>query len=94
MKNINKLKLTPEQVKQINYWVEFRAKRDYTKSQREYSYSKWYLGGKGWGVICQGGVGQLLVLCWYHHQFKPNSGEWRPKIIINNLLNELKKGNI
>ena len=88
------VKLSHEQLRQIDNWVEFRAKRDYSKQQRDFSYQKWHLGGRGWNKICQGGVGQMLVLCWYHHQFKPNSSEWRPKIIIDALLNELSKGEI
>ncbi|WP_109745156.1 hypothetical protein [Arcicella aurantiaca] len=88
------VKLSPEQKKQIDTWVEFRAKRDFTKEQRDFSYQKWYKGGRGWNKICQGGVGQMLILCWYHHQFKPNSNEWRPSIMINCLLNKLSNGKI
>ncbi|WP_461141257.1 hypothetical protein [Spirosoma pomorum] len=41
------LKLTPEQRKQLSYWVDFRAKRDYTRQQRDHSYQQWYKGGGG-----------------------------------------------
>ena len=86
--------LSSEQLKLIDMWCEFRAKRDYTKDQRHFSYKKWHKGGRGWNKVRQGGTGQTLILCWYHHQFKPNSKEWRPSIIIKSLLNELSKGTI
>lgn len=83
------MKLTEIQIKLIESWLVIQAKVDYTRSQREHSYRRWAKGGKGWNPIRQGGSGIMLVLCWYHHYYKVNSAEWRPKIIINQLLIEL-----
>ena len=85
------MSLTNEQVRKIDLWVEVTAKRDFTKEQRDFSYQKWAKGGKGWFLARQGGVGVMLMLCWYHHIYKLGSAEWRPKIIINALITELEK---
>ncbi|GAB3753916.1 hypothetical protein [Spirosoma pomorum] len=87
------IKLTPEQKKQLSDWVDNRAKRNYTRAQWDESYQQWHRGGRGWKTCGEGGTGIMIILCWYHHQFKPGSKEWRPKIILTALLKEIQKEN-
>lgn len=83
--------LDKEQIRKIDLWVEVSANRNFSREQRDFSYQKWAKGGKGWNVARQGGVGVMLMLCWYHHEYKPKSAEWRPKVIIGALVAELSQ---
>ncbi len=83
--------LTTEQISKIEEWVEVSTHQSFSKEQRFFSYQKWAKGGRGWNVAQQGGKGVMLMLCWYHHVFKPKSAEWRPKVIISALVAELSQ---
>lgn len=80
--------LTKEQRTEINDFL-FNLP-SFTREQYWESYQNWFRGGRGWFPIQQGGSGQMIALMWYQHRHKPGSKEWRPRIIINALLEAVK----
>ncbi len=82
-------KLTEAERKSINAFLPTQT--NFTKDQYWTSYQNWWRGGRGWHPLQQGGTGQMKALMWYQHRHKPNSKEWRPKIIIEALLAESSK---
>ena len=83
-----RLNLTAEQRTKINDFL-FNHKFNFTRDEYWKSYQNWWRGGRGWQVLQQGGTGQMFALMWYQHRHKPNSKEWRPRIIINALLEQV-----
>lgn len=58
----------------------------FTHEQYDHSYRFWAKGGHGWSrTFATGGTYTMKALMWYHHHHKPNSKEWRPRIIVNAL---------
>lgn len=58
----------------------------FTKTNYEFSYQFWARGGRGWNrTFATGGTYTMKALMWYHHQFRPESHEWRPPVIMNAL---------
>jgi len=79
----------PLSVKNKNIVRVFLRQFSFTRSHYDFSYSRWYMGGRGWDrTFCSGGTDTMNALMWYHHIYKPGSKEWRPKIIMNALCNE------
>jgi len=56
-----------------------------TPEKRDFSYQRWWRGGRAWDVLQEGGTGILRVLYWYHHTHRPGSSEWRPSVILREL---------
>lgn len=83
------MKLTNKEVAVIENWVSYiKNNHTFTREQRDVSYQQWAKGSTGWDCIQQGGTGIMLLLVYYHHVFRVGSKEWRPKIIITDLLTE------
>jgi hypothetical protein len=83
------MELTNEQRWQI--WNFVNSLDGFTRDEYWASYQNWWRGGRGWDCLQLGGTGQMRILMWYQHRYKPNSREWRPKIIIEALLKSATK---
>lgn len=66
----------------------------FTKEQYWASYRNWWRGGNAWEVLHEGGTGQMRALMWYQHYHKPGSKEWRPSVIIRELLAAAKASEV
>lgn len=82
-----KAKLTPEERKAIGEFLF--SQKGFTREQYEPAYQNWFRGGRGWDVLHQGGTGQMIALMWYQNRFKSYSREWRPRIIIEALKQQI-----
>jgi len=92
--NKNILTLTKEQRKLIDDFIFKEHPYTFTKEQYWYSYQQWGKGSERiWNVMQQGGTGIMYILCWYHHIHSPKSKEYRPSIIIKQLINYLETRN-
>lgn len=69
---------------------DFLNKLSFTLDQFYESYKSWGHGGRGWNGFKQGGIGIMKAIMWYQHTYRPGSREWRPRIIIQAVVKEVK----
>lgn len=69
---------------------DFLSGFSFTPEQYDYSYPKWGKSPHSWDRTFQsGGTDIVNALMWYHHVYKPDSKEYRAKIIMNALVREV-----
>ena len=84
-------RVPPDVMRRVEKYLE---QFEFTKDQYFKSYQQWSRGGFGWGNCQTGGTYQMRILMWYHHIHKPNSKEWRPRIILTAVVNVMKENEL
>lgn len=86
--NIQRKKIDEFLFSDVESWLNTLPRSEYQEI-RDRAYLNWHRAGSGFGCLHQGGTGQMFAIMWYQNKIKPGSKEWRPKIIIEGILQAL-----